>query len=160
MIFDALLMTATLLCSLVAGLLLAFAVVTMPGLRALDDPDFLRAFRAMDRVIQNNDPVFMVVWVGSVVTLIATAVLGLGATSGSQQALVVVAAALYVLGVQLPTAAVNIPLNNRLQALAVDALTVADSAAARADFESRWNRSNRMRTVLSTVVVLLLLLAR
>lgn len=160
MIFDALLMTATLLCSLVAGLLLAFAVVTMPGLRALDDPDFLRAFRAMDRVIQNNDPVFMVVWVGSVVTLIATAVLGLGATSGSQQALVVVAAALYVLGVQLPTAAVNIPLNNRLQALAVDALSVADSAAARADFESRWNRSNRMRTVLSTVVVLLLLLAR
>lgn len=160
MIFDALLMIATLLCSLVAGLLLAFAVVTMPGLRALDDRDFLRAFRAIDRVIQNNDPVFMLVWAGSVVALVAAALLGVTATSGTERVLLLTAAALYLLGVQLPTVAINIPLNNRLQVLAVDGLSPADSATARADFEPRWNRSNRVRTALSTIVALLLLLAR
>lgn len=107
MIFDALLMIATLLCSLVAGLLLAFAVVTMPGLRALDDRDFLRAFRAIDRVIQNNDPVFMLVWAGSVVTLVAAALLGVTATSGTERVRLLTAAAPYLLGVQLPTVAIN-----------------------------------------------------
>jgi uncharacterized membrane protein len=102
--------------------------------------------------------VFLIVWVGSLVALVAAAVLGLDATSGSQQALLLVARALYVLGVQAPTVAINVPLNNRLQALAVDGLAVTDSAAARAGFERRWNRSNQLRTVVSCSVVLLLLL--
>jgi uncharacterized membrane protein len=45
---------ATLLCSLVAGFVLAFAIVVMPGIRNLDDHDFLQAFKAIDRVIQTR----------------------------------------------------------------------------------------------------------
>jgi hypothetical protein len=45
---------ATFLCSLVAGLLFTFAYVVMPGIAKLDDNSFLRAFQAIDRVIQNN----------------------------------------------------------------------------------------------------------
>lgn len=160
MLFEALLLTATLLCALVAGLLLAFAVVAMPGLRVLDDREFIRAFRAMDRVIQDNDPVFMVVWAGSVVTLVAAALLGLTAAGGAQRPLLLAAAVLYLGGVQAPTAAINVPLNNRLQALAVDGLSAENSAAARAAFERRWNTANRVRTALAIVVVLLLLLVR
>lgn len=52
---------ATLLCSLVAGFVLAFAIVVMPGIRNLDDHDFLQAFKAIDRVIQNNQPIFSLV---------------------------------------------------------------------------------------------------
>ena len=55
---------STLLCALVAGLVLAFAIVVMPGIRHLNDHDYLQAFKVMDRVIQNNHPVFMVVWLG------------------------------------------------------------------------------------------------
>lgn len=65
------LIAATLLCSLVAGSLFAFAVVIMPGIARLDDGEFIRAFQAVDAVIQDNQPLFMVVWVGSIVALIA-----------------------------------------------------------------------------------------
>ena len=57
-LFLPVLVLATFLCSLVAGLLFAFAVVVMPGLRSLDDGGFIRAFQAIDRVIQNNQPLF------------------------------------------------------------------------------------------------------
>ena len=50
---------AVLLCSLTAGFLFAFAVVVMPGLKALDDAAYLRAFQLMDGVIQDRQPLFM-----------------------------------------------------------------------------------------------------
>ena len=65
------LVAAAFLCSLVAGLLFSFAVVVMPGIGRLDDRDFLGAFQAIDRVIQNNQPLFIVAWVGSVLALLA-----------------------------------------------------------------------------------------
>ena len=53
---------SALLCSLVAGLVFTFAVVVMPGIRTLGYLDYLKSFKAMDRVIQNNHPIFMFVW--------------------------------------------------------------------------------------------------
>ena len=76
-IFHAVLVLATFLCALVAGLLFAFAVVVMPGIRSMDDGGFIRAFQAIDRVIQNNPPLFVFVWVGSVLALITAAGLGM-----------------------------------------------------------------------------------
>ena len=69
-LFSVVLMVATLLCALVAGLVLAFAVVVMPGIGSLGDREFLRAFQAMDDMIQDRQPVFMVVWVGSIVAVL------------------------------------------------------------------------------------------
>src|ERR687891_1319147 len=106
-VFQAALISAAFLCSLVAGLLFAFAVVVMPGIRSLDDDGFIRAFQAIDRVIQRNQPLFIIVWVGSVLTLVAAAVLGLGSLSGFDRVLIIVAALVYVLCVQLPTIAIN-----------------------------------------------------
>jgi hypothetical protein len=101
-IFHAVLLLATFLCSLVAGLLFAFAAVVMPGIRSLDDGGFIRAFQVIDRVIQNNQPLFVFVWVGSVLSLIAAAVLGIWALNGADRLLIIVAALLYLLCVQLP----------------------------------------------------------
>ena len=139
------------LCSLVAGFLLAFAIAVMPGLKNLDDREFLRAFQQIDGVIQNRQPVFMVLWIGSVAMVLTVAVLGMGQLDGLDRMLVLVAAALYLLGVQLPTFAINIPLNNRLQSLEVEALPTPTLRAARQDFEARWNRWNAIRTGFATV---------
>lgn len=49
--FHIALIAATFLCSLVAGFLFAFAVVVMPGMRSLDDGEFIGAFRAIDGAI-------------------------------------------------------------------------------------------------------------
>ncbi|HSR41355.1 MAG TPA: DUF1772 domain-containing protein [Longimicrobiales bacterium] len=141
------LILATLLCSLVAGFLFAFAVVIMPGIGRLRDREHIRAFQAMDRVIQDNDPLFMAVWVGSVLALLAATVLAFGSPSGAVRWLTVGALAAYVLGVQLPTGAINVPLNNRLQALDVDATGEDAHRDARQGFEGRWNRANTFRTV-------------
>ena len=57
-LFDVVLVMTALLCGLVAGLLFAFAVVVMPGLKTMDDAAFVRAFQAIDGVIQRGQPLF------------------------------------------------------------------------------------------------------
>jgi len=111
-LFEFLLVLAALRCGLVAGFLLAFAIVAMPGLGTLGDREFLSGFRAMDRIIQNRQPIFMVIWVGSVATLISTVIIGWSQVGGISRSLLVSGGLVYLLGVQAPTARINIPLNN------------------------------------------------
>jgi len=155
--FRIILALSTLLCSLVGGFLFAFAVVVMPGIRSLDNHDSLQAFKGMDRVIQNNQPLFMLVWVGSAVALFAAALWGLWRLEGFDRLLLIFAAAIYLLGVQLPTAAVNVPLNNQLQRLDLATLPAAALQKAREDFEPRWTRWNAIRTVFATLATALLI---
>jgi len=152
---------AFILCSLTAGFLFAFAVVVMPGITRLDDGAYLRAFQVMDGIIQDNSPLFILMWVGSVVAMLAVLVLGvgIGGLSMATRGLLVGAAVLYLGGVQLPTVAVNIPLNNRVQALQIDQLDGPATQRERADFEARWNRWNVIRTVFAVGAVLMLLTA-
>jgi uncharacterized membrane protein len=161
-IFHAVLVLATFLCSLVAGLLFAFAAVVMPGIRRLDDAGFIRTFKVIDRVIQNNQPLFVLVWVGSLLALIAAAVLGMWAMSGANRLLIVVAALLYLFGVQLPTVLINIPLNNEIQKLDPDSMNETARKRVREAFEPRWNRWNAIRTgcaSLASIVLMLLLMS-
>ena len=157
-IFQIALILATFLCSLVAGFLFAFAIVAMPGIGSLNDREFIRAFQVMDGVIQNNQPLFMVVWAGSVVALLISVVLGFGQLDGAGRLLIIFAALAYLLGVQLVTVIVNVPLNNRLQTLDVDDMDETTQKAARNDFEPRWNRWNSIRTVFASLASALLMI--
>ena len=150
--FEIALMLATFLVSLVAGFVFAFAVVVMPGIKNLNDGEFIRAFQAMDGVIQKNQPIFMTVWMGSVVALAASVALGFGSLDGSDLLLMMSAAVAYLAGVQLPTAAINVPLNNRLQTLDVGAMSESAHASARKSFERRWNSWNIVRTGFAILV--------
>lgn len=156
MIFNVSLLAATLLCSLVAGFLFAFSVVAMPGIGQLDDRSFIRAFQTMDGIIQNNQPVFIFVWVGSVIMLIVSVAVGFTQTAGLNRVLLVTAVVVYILGVQLPTARINIPLNNKLQACNIDRMDDRDVSTARGEFENSWNRWNVARTIVATIVALAL----
>lgn len=156
--FQIALFLAAFLCSLVAGFLFAFAFVVMPGIGSLRDGDYLRAFQVIDRIIQNNQPLFMLAWVGSVVSLVASAVLGLRQLDGIALLLMISAGVIYIVGVQLPTITINIPLNNKLQSLNVDDLSDSAQEAARKAFEPRWNRWNLIRTALSSLTSALLLI--
>lgn len=157
-IFHALLIFATLLCTLVSGFLFAFAVVVMPGIRNLNDGQFLNAFRVMDSVIQKNQPLFMLAWVGSIIVLIIATVLGMFYIVGALRLLLLLSALIYIFGVQLPTIAFNIPLNNTVQSVDPDTMDHKALNAAREDFEPLWNRWNKIRTVLSILVSLFLLI--
>lgn len=160
-LFEIVLIVTTLLCALVAGFVFAFAAVVMPGIQDLGDRDFLRAFQAMDRVIQRGQPVFMLVWVGSVFSVLAVMLLGVWQLQGLDPWLLMVAGASYLLGVQLPTVAINVPLNNRLQQLKFGSLDDAEVRQARVWFEARWIGWNQIRTglaILSSVLLLFVIL--
>ena len=151
--FACVLMIATFLAALMAGFLFAFAVVVMPGIRKLTDRQYLRAFQAIDRVIQNGQPLFMIVWLGSTLALIVAAVLAIWQAGRVEQVVLVGAAVASVMLVQVPTLTINIPLNNQVQALDCDALDDAAASQARANFETTWNRWNVIRTVVSSAIL-------
>ena len=65
-LFPIILILTALFSSLVAGFLFAFAIVVMPGIKKLSDGEFIRAFQEMDGIIQNNQPLFMLMWGGSI----------------------------------------------------------------------------------------------
>ena len=157
-LFYLILVLSILSSALVAGLVFGFAAVVMPGINKLSDRDFLLAFKHMDEVIQNNQPVFMLVWTGSIVLVTGTLILGTLILSGGQIYLLWVAYALYLLGVQLPTVRCNIPLNNTLQDLDIIRLSESELAKSRREFEMPWNRWNIFRTLNAIAAVLASLL--
>ncbi|MDF1737893.1 MAG: DUF1772 domain-containing protein [Verrucomicrobiales bacterium] len=156
-LFNGLLVFATLTTLLVAGLLLTFAILVMPGLGQLDDRGFLRGFQEIDRIIQQSHPVFVVAWLGSILSLLAVTFMGFGQLDGFPQGLLIAATALYLLGVQLPTVRGNVPLNNQLQTLDLTTLNESDLAQARRAFEMPWNRLNLFRTVICLMAAILLI---
>ena len=152
------LMLSILFCSLVAGLLFGFAVVVMPGIAKLTDKEYLLAFKHMDGIIQDNQPLFILVWAGSILSVIVTLVLGVMNLNGTQIYLLSAASVLYLLGVQLPTFRFNIPLNNSLQSLDIETLRETEFTLFRSDFEAPWNRWNRFRTVNAIIAVSMFIL--
>lgn len=161
-IFSLTLILSILLCSLIAGLVFGFAVVVMPGIAELPDRDFLISFKQMDRIIQNNQPIFMMVWVGSIVSIIIMSVIGFQNLVISQTILLGFALLFYLVGVQLPTARFNIPLNNSLQDMDIVGSEETELAIFRKKFENKWNRWNRFRTInaIFSVIIMLFVLSQ
>lgn len=161
-VFETILVLSTLLCALVAGFVFAFASVVMPGIQGLNDRKFLQTFKAIDLVIQRNQLSFMLVWLGSVFALMVCALLSFWHMSGIDHLLLLFATATYLLGVQVPTATINVPLNNRLHKLDLDSLPDSGVSELRVQFESRWIKWNLIRTMLAvlTSALLMVLLLR
>ena len=149
---------STLLCSLVAGFVFAFTIVVMPGIRSLNDRDFLQAFKVIDRVIQNNQPIFILVWMGSVLGLLTVVLMSMFQLDGVNRLLIIIAVTIYLLGVQLPTFTINVPLNNQLQMQKIDTMTDLELREARMKFESPWIRWNTFRTIFATLTSVLLII--
>jgi len=156
MAFSFSLLLGTVLCALVAGLLFSFAVVVMPGISHLGDREFIPAFQQIDGVIQRGQPLFGLVWIGSALALVAGLALGLGRLEGLEKALLVAATGMYLLGVQLPTIVVNIPLNNALQKVDGDSRDGLRWQSERKAFEKRWVRWNVFRTWIAVLVTVML----
>ena len=157
-IFIGFLIVSTLLCALVTGFIFTYAVVVMPGFAKLDDRDFIRAFQVTDGVIQNNQPLFMLAWVGSIVSVVATMILGFIELHGIDRWTVIAIGFVYLLGVQVITIRVHLPLNNRLQRLEIDEMDPESLSKERNKFETRWNYFNNIRTLIAFAVSFSLML--
>lgn len=135
------LVVATVVAGLQAGTYFTWATGVMPGLARVDDRTFVHAMQQMNVAIVN--PLFLATFLGAPVLAGAAVALG-----GSHPRGWAIAATALAIGTVVITAAGNVPLNDALQAAGtVD--RIADLAAVRADFESRWVALNIARCVTS-----------
>ena len=130
----------------------------MPGLSNLNNKDFLKAFQVTDAVIQNNQPLFMFTWIGSIVAILTTIAASLVTVGLSEAWLIILVGAAYLLGVQGITLAIHIPLNNHIQKLNIEELDDKTLADERLKFETKWNLFNIIRTGIAISVSLLMLI--
>ena len=130
----------------------------MPGLSNLNDKEFIRAFQVTDAVIQNNQPIFMFTWIGSIVSLLITILISVVNFGLSEAWLIVLLGVFYLLSVQGITIIIHIPLNNHIQKVVIEELSDEAIAEERVKFERKWNYFNNIRTSNSISVSLLLLI--
>ena len=154
-----LVLTSTLSCALVTGFVFTYAVIVMPGLAKLADKEFIRAFQVTDGVIQNNQPIFMIVWVGSLISVIGTLIVSLMGPYLVETVLVVIAGFVYLLGVQGLTVLVHLPLNRRIQTVNVEEWDASALREERLLFETRWIRFNWIRTLIGLGVIVTFMVA-
>jgi uncharacterized membrane protein len=139
-----------------AGLFYAFSVSVMPGLDGIKSAQAVSAMQSINRKIQN--PVFLTAFLGTPFAALLTGVLLLLDEQASAAVIFFLAAAAYVLGSFLPTAVINVPMNNALDAASVPA-DVSEADRLWAGYSPRWTRWNHVRTVACLVSLLLVGLA-
>ena len=145
-------------CSLVMGFIFTYSIVVMPGLSKLSDKEFLKAFQATDAVIQNKQPIFMLTWIGSIVSVLSLILISITYVGLSETWLIVLVALIYLLGVQGITIFIHLPLNNQIQKLNLEKLKDENLRDERLNFENKWNFFNNIRTTIAFFVSLTLLI--
>ena len=140
--------------ALVAGLMLAFSTSVMPALRRRPDAEGIAVMQTINSVILN--PLFGLVFGGTTALCLALAVTAPFTTDVSHATLRGIGSALYLLGSFGVTMAVNVPMNNALDALSP---TSDEGAAYWRTYLGRWTAWNHLRALLGTAASVLLILA-
>ena len=144
---SATLVAATLTTGLMAGLFAAFWYAIMPGLGRASDLAFVEGMQRINVAILNGW--FGLCFAGALVFSVVAAILHAGAERRSVLPWIVAGAVLYLV-VLVVTFAVNVPLNDRLDA-AGDPGRIGDLHAVRDRFEAAWVRANAVRTLACTL---------
>ncbi|MCW9705515.1 DUF1772 domain-containing protein [Fodinibius salsisoli] len=140
---------------LTAGLFFAWSCSVMPGLSRVPDRVFITAMQSMNRAIQN--PLFFSIFFGAALLLPLSSYLFHGVALVFE--LLVGATIVYWVGVIGVTISGNVPLNNKLESFQLASVSEDDMFKIREGFESRWNRLNHVRTIASTVTLVLTITA-
>ena len=135
----------------------------MPGFSKLEDKEFLRAFQVTDGVIQNNQPLFMLTWVGSIISVLSVMAISILSLGLSEAWIIFVVGLIYLLGVQGITVSIHLPLNNHIQKIDINDMNNQSLNEERTNFEMRWNYFNNIRTFIAfsaSLSFLLILMVR
>ena len=146
-----------LLCALATGFILTYAIVVMPGLSKLDDKEFIKAFQVTDGIIQNNQPIFILIWVGSIISVLGTIITSILSLGILDAWLIIFVSVVYLLLVQGITILIHLPLNKSIQNIDINSSNFQTLSKERIAFEKKWNYFNNIRTVVAFIVVLIFL---
>lgn len=146
------LFASLLLSALIAGFFYAYSVDVMRGLDRMEPAEAIRAMQQINIAVRN--PVFFTTFFVTPAAAAATALLLYLSGSKSAALAMVGAAAIYMVAAFLPTASINVPMN---EALALQETGVADGRLADIwqAYSTRWTFWNTFRTVASSIAVLL-----
>ena len=156
-ILDILLFFSILLSALVTGFILTYAIVIMPGLSNLDDKEFIKAFQVTDGIIQNNQPIFILIWIGSIVSVLSTIITSILSLGILDAWLIIFVGVVYLLVVQGITISIHLPLNKSIQNIDINSSNSETLSKMRKSFETKWNYFNNVRSVVAFFVVLIFL---
>ena len=156
-ILDISLFFSILLSALVTGFILTYAIVIMPGLSNLDDKEFIKAFQVTDGIIQNNQPIFILIWIGSIVSVLSTIITSILSLGILDAWLIIFVSVVYLLLVQGITILIHLPLNKSIQNIDTNSSNSKTLSKMRKNFETKWNYFNNVRTVVAFFVVLIFL---
>jgi len=143
------------LTGLSAGLCFTWTNAITPGIGRLNDLGYLQSFQQMNRTIVN--PLFLIVFIGPFFLNLLNIYLH---RNQSNQIfwMLLVAGALYILGVILVTALGNVPLNEILDKTDLTRISAIELKSLRNKFEGPWNRLHLIRTITATISFILLLI--
>ena len=156
-ILDISLFFTILLSALVTGFILTYAIVIMPGLSNLDDKEFIKAFQVTDGIIQNDQSIFIVIWIGSIVSVLSTIITSILCLGILDAWLIIFVSVVYLLLVQGITILIHLPLNKSIQNIDINSSNFQTLSKERIAFEKKWNYFNNIRTVVAFIVVLIFL---
>ena len=95
----------------------------------------------------------MIVWIGSISSVVGTMIAAFMAPHSVETTLVIVTGFVYLLGVQGLTVFVHLPLNKRIQGVNVAEMDASALREQRMQFEARWTLFNRIRTLIACIVI-------
>jgi uncharacterized membrane protein len=147
------LVAATIATGLAAGFFYAYHVSVVRGHALVGDRAYVEAMQAINATVRNWE--FALGFFGALALGLAALALRAGRWRSPTTWLLAAGVALY-LAAFLVTMTVNVPLNEDLARVA---LSGADLAAVRADYEPPWNRANALRTGLSVAAFVCLVAA-
>jgi uncharacterized membrane protein len=139
------------LTALIGGLFYAYSCSVVLGLGKLSDAEYLKAMQNINREILN--PVFFLSFMGTAILLPLSAFLFRG--HQSVFIFLLLATLAYLIGVFGVTAVGNVPMNDALDKFDISNSTILEIKQMRANFESRWNFLNNIRTIFSVISIIL-----
>ena len=144
-----------LLNALSAGFFFAWSVSVILGTKKVGDFTYLETMQSINKEILN--PVFFIVFFGSLITLILNT--ALQNNNKLMFWLLLTSAIIYLLGTFGVTAFGNVPLNNELDALDIKSLNITELKNFRNYYESNWNQYHNIRTLSNMISLILLLIS-
>lgn len=150
-----LLVIAATLTALVAGIFYAWSVSITLGLARVSGHEYISVMQSTNRAIQN--PFFFTAFFGTQILLPVCVFLYFG--HSSRFWLLLAATIIYTIGVMGVTIFGNVPMNNALDRFDLKSANEQEIAQQRKNYEGRWNNLNNIRTVSSTLAIILVVVA-
>lgn len=151
------LVLATTCTALMAGLFFSYSCSVVLGLRTLPDEQYIAGMQSINRAILN--PLFFIVFFGTLLLLPLCTYLNYSQPTSKRFWFLMAGTILYFVGVLGTTVIGNIPLNNALDKFNLLNATKETISSQRATFENRWNNLNNIRTVVSTLSLIFVIIA-